>query len=167
MLGVEIISSNELPNEKAPEEGFSGFGPSSTAVPSPLKEDPRTKPLGLDPAPAPKGFLTSVGLGVKAESVCDGAPNGEAPAGFEKPLSPVAGFEKDESPGLADAKPAKPPPPPPENELKPPPEELLPVPSRLLPGLLGFPNGEAIEPKPDWPNEGCPGVFVVPKPDPG
>jgi hypothetical protein len=154
LLDDEIISSNELPKEKAPEEGLSGLGSSLTAVPSPLKEDPSTKPLDPDPDPAPKGFLTSAGLGEKAEVVCDGAPNGEDAAGFEKALSPVEGFEKGESPDLADAKPAKPPPPPPENELKPPPDEPLPVPSRLFPGVLGFPNGEAIVPKPDWPNAG-------------
>jgi hypothetical protein len=56
LLGAETISSNDEPNENKPEV-FSGLGASLTAVPSPLKVDPSTKP----PEPAPKApFESSV-----------------------------------------------------------------------------------------------------------
>ena len=59
LRGVDTISSKELPNENAPEEGLSAFGKSLTAEPSPLKLDFSSKP----PWAAPKGFLTSLEAG--------------------------------------------------------------------------------------------------------
>lgn len=162
LLGDETMSSSKPPNENAPEEGLSDFGPSLAAVPSPSKEEPRTKP----PDPPPKGFFTSVDFGVKAESVWALAPKGvEESDAFANALFPADGFANGESPGLAAANPPNPPPP--ENELKPPPAEPAPVPRRLLPGVLGWPTVDPILPKPDWPNCGCPGMLGVPKACPG
>lgn len=59
LRGVDTISSKEPPNENAPEEGLSGFGPSLTAEPSPLNVDLSSNP----PCGAPKGFLTSLDAG--------------------------------------------------------------------------------------------------------
>jgi hypothetical protein len=167
---IEIDSPNP-PKESAPDEGFSDLGKSVAAVPSALKEEPRTKPPVVRD---PKGFFTSsVGAGGKAVSLEGLAPKGEGDA-FENALSPEA-FAKGDSPGFAAANPANPPPPaPPEKELNPPPLVAVPEPRRLLPGVLGCPNGEGVltAPKPDLPNCACcPGELVwpnaVPEPNEG
>ena len=49
MLGVDTISSIDDPSAENIPEGLSGLGASLTAVPSPLKVDPKTKLL--DPMP--------------------------------------------------------------------------------------------------------------------
>jgi hypothetical protein len=165
LLDRDIDSPNP-PNDRAPDEGFSGLGRSFAAVPSPLKEDPRTKPLAdpnSDVVPDPNGFFTSAVLaGGKAVPPEGLAPKGEGADAFANALSPEA-CAKGESPGFAAANPANPPPPaPPEKELNPPPLAPVPEPRRLLPGVLGCPNGEGelAAPNPDLPNAGCPRELV-------
>jgi hypothetical protein len=135
-----------------------------------LKEEPRTKPPA-DPNPVlasePKGFFTSVvRAGGKAVSLEGFAPKGEGTDAFANAFSPEA-LANGDSTGFAAANPANPPPPvPPEKELNPPPLVPAPEPRRLLPEVLGCPNGEDElgAPNPDLPNcTDCPGELVWPK----
>jgi hypothetical protein len=136
LLGVETISSIEEPNENNPE-GFSGLGASLTAVPSPLKVDPRTKPL----EPAPKAPLdSSVFWGVNAV-VSDWAPNNEVPEDFPNGFSLGSLPKGDPSEGFDVARLAKPPPPLTfANEPKPPPAGAPDAPKRLFTGVDDCPN---------------------------
>src|SRR3954454_19047013 len=97
-FGVDTMSSNDPPNENAPEEGgLSDFGRSLTAVPSPLKLDLSWNP----PNPAPKGFFTPFAEGV-AKDVSDLGFSKAEP--LEKAFSPEAGLANGDSSGLATPK---------------------------------------------------------------
>jgi hypothetical protein len=67
------MSPNEAPSERAPEEGLLDFASSLAAVPSGLKEDPRTKPSVFW---LPNGFFVSLALGAGKEESLEGLPNG-------------------------------------------------------------------------------------------